>query len=96
MRTPAGLAAGGGVDNSRPITNVELAESLCSVSTPLYEARRVHLTSYGCLVPHVFMGDVLKRIGECLAVRTVHAKTINRPEVHGILAALERGMLDGE
>ena len=53
------------------MTNVELAESLCSVSGPLFEAHRVHLTAYGCLIPHVFMGDVLKRIGQCLGAPKV-------------------------
>lgn len=78
------------------MTNVELAESVCSVSAPLFEARRLHLHAYGCLIPHVFMGDVLKRIGECLAARTAAGRAIDSTEVQGILNALERGMVDGE
>ena len=82
-------------DRSRPMTNVELVDSLCAVSTPLSEARRVHMGAHGCLIPHVFMGDVLHRIGECLGERAPVDPSQNRKEVEGILAALERGMAAG-
>ena len=77
------------------MTNVELVDSLCAVSTPLSEARRLHMNAYGCLIPHVFMGYVLQRIGECLGERTSVDSAVNRGEVEGILAALERGMAAG-
>ena len=81
--------------NSRPMTNAQLVETLCSVSMPLREARRTHLATYGILIPHVFMADVLRRIGVCLGMaRADHAT--HTPEVQGILAALERGMAEGE
>jgi len=82
-------------DRSRPMTNVELVDSLCAVSTPLSEARRVHMGAHGCLIPHVFMGDVLHRIGECLGARNALDPSVHRREVEGILAALERGMSAG-
>jgi predicted deacylase len=78
------------------MSNLDLVEALCAASVPLREARRVHLQSYGALVPHVFMGDVLKRIGECLATGVSHAKATYTAEVQGILSALERGMTEGE
>ena len=82
-------------DRSRPMTNVELVDSLCAVSSPLSEARRVHMGAHGCLIPHVFMGDVLHRIGECLGPRSLADPSLNRREVEGILAALEQGMAAG-
>lgn len=42
-RTPSG----------KPMNNLELVEKLCAVSVPLREARRVHIQSFGTLVPHV-------------------------------------------
>jgi hypothetical protein len=82
-------------DRSRPMTNVELVDALCAVSTPLSEARRVHMGAHGCLIPHVFMGDVLHRIGECLGARNAPDASMHRREVEGILAALEQGMSAG-
>ena len=77
------------------MTNAELVEALCSVSTPLREARRVHLDTYGILIPHVFMADVLKRIGACLGASRAGSPDTYIPEVQGILATLERGMAEG-
>jgi len=79
---------------SRPLSNVELAESLCQVSVPLREAKRVHMLAYGVLVPHIFMADVLKRIGACLAETGTPAG--ERTEIQDIMDVLERGMVDGE
>jgi len=78
------------------MSNLDLVEALCAASVPLREARRVHMQSYGALVPDVFMADVLKRIGHCLAIGVSHAKATYTAEVQGILAALERGMTEGE
>lgn len=78
------------------MTNTELVEALCNVSLPLREARRVHLLSYGILIPHVFMAEVLKRIGQCLGAGRMHAAATHEQEMQGILATLERGMAEGE
>jgi len=96
IRGPSGLTPSGGAHRPRPITNTDLAELLCSVSAPLFEARRLHLNAYGCLIPHVFMGDVLKRIGECLGARKPNARGTKATEADGILAAIERGMVEGD
>ena len=65
-------------------------------SWSLRGARRLHLQAYDCLIPHVFMADVLKRIGECLGYGAAHAREAHGPEIEGILAALERGMTEGD
>ena len=80
----------------RPMTNTELVDALCKVSMTLREARRVHLVTYHILMPHVFMADVLKRIGHCLGAGRLHASAAQATEVAGILGALERGMAEGE
>jgi hypothetical protein len=79
-----------------PLSCAELVESLCEASVPLRELRRVHLESYGTLIPHVFMAAVLARVGDCLIVGAAHAMATNGPEVKGILQALEDGMADGD
>lgn len=91
MATTAPRAHGG-----RPMTNAELVEGLCAASTPLREARRVHLETYGTLIPHVFMSDVLKRIGDCLLGGAAHTLVDHGAEVRSILDVLERGMADGD
>lgn len=78
------------------MTNMELVECLCEASVPLREARRLHLESYGVLIPHVFMSDVLKRIGDCLVAGTGHALDTHGSEIRGIVDALERGMTEGD
>jgi hypothetical protein len=77
------------------MTNAELVEALCAASVPLREARRVHLQTYGILIPHVFMADVLRRIGMCLGAGRLNGEAAHGPEIQGILAALERGLVDG-
>ena len=79
---------------SRPLSNVELAESLCQVSVQLREAKRLHMLAYGVLIPHIFMADVLKRIGACLGATST--PTAERTEVQDIMDVLERGMVDGD
>lgn len=78
------------------MNNSQLVEGLCAVSVPLREARRLHLESYGTLIPHVFMSDVLKRIGFCLGSGAPHGVGSHGDEIRGILGMLERGMADGD
>jgi hypothetical protein len=85
-RTPSG----------KPMNNIELVEDLCAVSAPLREARRVHMESFGTLIPHVFMAAVLARVGQCLLKGSPDAREQHRPELVGILAALEHGMKSGD
>jgi hypothetical protein len=94
----SGTAPGPGPrsDNARPITNAQLVEALCEVSIPLREARRVHVAAYGLLIPHVFMSDVLARVGECLAAARADGSVVHAAEVESIMGALERGLAEGE
>lgn len=78
------------------MTNIELVNCLCLVSVPLREAHRIHLRAYGTLVPHVFMADVLKRIGELVADPAMHPMSGDGPEVREILEVLEEGMTQGD
>jgi hypothetical protein len=90
---------GAGFDRAprgKPMNNLQLVESLCAVSIVLNEARRTHVKSFGTLVPHVFMSNVLARVGCCLAAGTRKAIVDHRPEVIGILESLEQGMVAGD
>lgn len=78
------------------MSNVELVDHLCAGSPQLREARRVHVESFGTLIPHVFMAAVLARVGRCLALGAMHAREAHRGEIEAILAALERGMHEGD
>jgi hypothetical protein len=80
---------------ARPTTNVELVDSLCSVSAALREAHRNHLASFGVLVPHIFMGAVLAHIGASLAGSREKADALP-DEIALILESLERGMTSGD
>ena len=84
------------VKSARPISNTQLVDALCEVSIPLREARRVHLEAYGNLIPHVFMADVLARVGQCLGAARVYGSAPHAAEVEAIMAALERGLAEGE
>jgi hypothetical protein len=74
-----------------PMNNRELVDSLCAISAVLRETRRVHVRNFGTLIPHVFMSDVLARVGACLhgSARAVPRK---RAEMAAILDSLELGM----
>lgn len=80
----------------KPLSCSELVENICSTSAHLREAHRRHLEAYGVLIPHVFMGDVLGRMGACLVAGGAHALSANGEEVLGILGALEVGMREGD
>ena len=92
----AGRAVLTGAARGKPIDNLELVENLCAVSPPLREARRLHVSSLGTLIPHVFMAAVLARVGQCLLMGSEHAQREHGPEIAGILAALEQGMRCGD
>lgn len=77
----------------KPINNRELADSLCAVSAALKEVRRSHVKSFGTLIPHVFMGNVLARVGACVRAT---APGEAGAEVAGILQGLEQGMENGD
>ena len=70
------------------MSNTELVGFLCSASVALREAQRLHMRNFGTLVPHIFMTDVLARVGHCLAEGS--------DEAGHILDILERGMREGE
>ena len=78
----------------RIMTNADLVGLLCSTSPALREARRLHIRNFGSLVPHVFMRDVLARVGHCLEPGSGQKARLE--EVHGILEILERGLAEGE
>jgi hypothetical protein len=85
-----------GSKRSRPMDNLELVEGLCGASVALREARRLHLQAYGTLIPHVFMAEVLKRIGQCLSMGAANGLRDHGPEIAGILEKLEQGMAEGD
>jgi hypothetical protein len=90
---------GAGLDRAprgRPMNNLQLVESLCAVSSVLNEARRNHVKSFGTLIPHVFMSNVLAHVGSCLAAGGNPAVVDHRPEIAGILESLEQGMAAGD
>ena len=76
--------------------NSELVDALCKASVRLREARRMHIRDYGILLPHVFMGEVLKRVGHCLALVATHDLDAYASELAEILEMLERGMAEGD
>ena len=84
-----------GRENAKPMTNAELVESLCAASVALREARRAHLRSFGTLIPHVFMTDVLARVGYCLSLDRGAEIGKHRDEAGSILQALELGLAEG-
>ncbi len=75
----------------KPMSNEELANELCAVSPILRDARRVHVANFGALIPHVFMSDVLARVGACLLESGAPPH-----EAGTILASLERALAEGD
>ena len=82
--------------SGKPLNNLELVQALCAASPSLTEARRAHVQGFGTLIPHVFMGAVLARVGRCLLMGSEHALAEHKAELEGILAALELGMRTGD
>src|SRR5687767_6709340 len=80
----------------KPMSNADLVENLCAASASLREALRRHMRSFGILVPHVFMSDVLARIGFCLSLDRGDACAAHRAEASSIIAELEEGIAHGE
>jgi hypothetical protein len=78
------------------MNNLELADNLCAVSSALRETRRAHMKSFGTLIPHVFMNDVLARVGSCLQGGAAKADQDRSAEVARILDSLEHGMAAGD
>jgi hypothetical protein len=74
------------------MSNRDLAERLCTASAALAEARNEHVAKFGTLIPHVFMGDVLVRLGACMSADGKAPRVRNAPEVAAILDSLEDGM----
>ena len=55
------------------------------------------MATYGTLIPHVFMEEVLKRIGTCLAEGVIDGRRAEHgSEIHEILDVLEIGMAGGD
>jgi hypothetical protein len=79
-----------------PLNNRELADDLCADSPTLRELRRVHTQSFGTLIPHVFMGNVLTHVGHCLLKNMGAGAAGSAAEVGAILTTLEGGMTTGD
>jgi hypothetical protein len=79
-----------------PLNNRELADDLCADSPTLRELRRVHVQSFGTLIPHVFMGNVLAHVGQCLLKSMSASASNSAAEVGAILTTLEGGMTTGD
>ena len=82
--------------HGKPMSNTQLVEHLCSDSATLSEARRQHIENFEVLIPHVFMTDVLARVGACLADNRDDSFREHRNEAAKILQTLERGLAEGE
>jgi hypothetical protein len=78
------------------MSNRDLAESLCEASKALAEARIAHEAKFGNLIPHVFMGDVVARLGACLRADGKGPRVRNASEIAGILRFLEEGIANGD
>ena len=82
-------------ESGKAINRLELVELLSTASASVAATRRTHVHSFGFLVPHVFVSEVLARIGACLGVGA-EALPGDHAEVHALVAAMERGMHRGD
>ncbi|HEX3098020.1 MAG TPA: hypothetical protein VHQ02_09890 [Usitatibacter sp.] len=80
----------------KPMSNRDLAESLCEASKALSEARSAHETKFGTLIPHVFMGDVVARLSACMRADGKAPRVRDTPEIAGILGLLEQGLASAD
>ena len=78
------------------MSNTQLVEHLCSDSATLREMQRQHLETFSTLIPHVFMMDVLARVGVCVSYHRDEGYQEYRSEAAKILRTLERGLAEGE
>ena len=65
---------------------------MCAGSPSVRELRRQHVESYGTLIPHVFMEDVLACVGRFVGSGTKDASA----ELRAVLEALENGIAHGD
>ncbi len=79
----------------RIVGNAALAAKLCVNSNDLCATHSQHVAKHGILIPHEFMGEVLARVGACLAAGTANALS-RRTELTHILATLESAMEGGD
>ena len=78
------------------MSNRDLAERLGAASDTLARAREEHLAKFGTLIPHVFMGDVLARLGACMRADGRGPRVRDAGEIAAILGSLEDGMASGD
>ena len=78
------------------MSNRDLAERLGAASAALAQAREEHLAKFGTLIPHVFMGDVLARLGACMCADGKAPRVRDAGEIAAILDSLEEGMASGD
>jgi hypothetical protein len=74
----------------KPMTNLELAESLGSSSAVLGATLALHLETFETLIPHVFMSRVLDHVRSSVTAKPRPA------DIAGILESLEIGMEAGD
>lgn len=80
-------------DSGKPLNRLELVELLCAASPALALTRRAHVRSFGCLVHHVFLAEVLSWTGDCLGPA---AHRGDRAQVQALLAAVEDAIERGD
>jgi hypothetical protein len=79
--------------SGKAINRLELVELLSAASPALALKQRSHARSFGCIVPHVFLAEVLSRIGDCLGPA---AQFGDHAEAEALLAAVERAIERGD
>ena len=80
-------------DSGKSLNRLELVELLSAASPVLALTRRSHVRSFGCIVHHVFLAEVLSRIGDCLGPA---ARAGDQAEAQALLAAVEHAIERGD
>lgn len=80
-------------ESGRPLNRLELVELISAVSPALALKRRAHVRSFGCLVHHVFLAEVLSWTGDCLGPA---APMDDRAQAQALLAAVEDAIERGD